>query len=192
MRCSPSVTCRLSNNGWQPRSELSKVPSRCSQSGSSRLSRSHPPFLLRWSRLEFSAGDTAQTDLLRRLTACATRSTARLTRPPPTGKIRLAEFELVGRQSRIQELIGALDVQDEKLVVVDLNELVLELLDAMTGGGFRVADRPLDLDRAARVQAAAARLNGALRVALSRRVRGWEWRAALSRLGRLLPKRSGP
>jgi len=108
------------------------------------------------------------------------------------GKIRLAEFELVGRQSRIQELIGALDVQDEKLVVVDLNELVLELLDAMTGGGFRVADRPLDLDRAARVQAAAARLNGALRVALSRRVRGWEWRAALSRLGRLLPKRSGP
>ena len=83
----------------------------------------------------------------------------------------LAEYELVGRQSRIQELIGALYVQDEKLVASDLDELVASLIDAMTGGGFRVTGRPYDPIRAAEVQTVAARLNGSLRAGLSRRAR---------------------
>ena len=97
-------------------------------------------------------------------------------------QMRLAEYELVGRQSRIQELIGALSVQDERLAVADLDELVASLVDAMTGGGFRVAGRAPDPVRAGEVQTVAARLNGALRAGLSRRVRGWDWRAALGRL----------
>ena len=87
-------------------------------------------------------------------------------------RVRLAEFELVGRQSRIQELIGALYIQDEKLVVADLDNLVIGLLDAMTGGDFRVAGRVPDPVRAAEVQTVAARLNGALRAGLNRRVQG--------------------
>ncbi len=87
--------------------------------------------------------------------------------------LRLTAFELVGRQARIQELIGALDIQDERLVVADLDELIASLIDAMTGGDFRVIGRTDDSMRAAEVQTVAARLNGALRAGLNRRVRQW-------------------
>lgn len=87
--------------------------------------------------------------------------------------LRLAEYELVGRQSRIQELIGALYIQDERLVIADLDDLIISLIDAMTGGDFRVTGRPYDPLRAAEVQTVAARLNGCLRAGLSRHVRRW-------------------
>ncbi len=88
-------------------------------------------------------------------------------------QMRLSEYELVGRQSRIQELIGALYIQDEKLVVADLDDLIANLVDAMTGGDFRVTGRAHDPVRAAEVQTVAARLNGCLRAGLSLRVRRW-------------------
>lgn len=88
-------------------------------------------------------------------------------------RLLLTEYELVGRQSRIQELIGALNIQDEKLVVADLDDLIASLLDAMTGGDFRVTGRTPDVVRAAEVQTVAARLNGCLRAGLSLHVKRW-------------------
>ncbi len=86
-------------------------------------------------------------------------------------KCRRAEPELVGLQNRLQQLIGAIQEQDRKLILDDAAETVMDLFDSMTGGQFMVASRDADRPRAQRVFNAAAELNGRLRIAVARRSR---------------------
>ncbi len=90
--------------------------------------------------------------------------------PEMAAKAYAAEFVIVGRQSRIQQLIFAVGVLDLKFMVPSLNQLVDDLFDAMTAGDFQVAGRAPDLVRAAKVQSVAAQMNGALREAVGVRI----------------------
>lgn len=93
-------------------------------------------------------------------------------RPQPSPvELRRLEARLVGRQLRLQELLTALTAYDKKIGIAQIEPLLPDLYDAMTGGDFRVELRPLDLDRAQMVQAQAAVLNGELRRALAQRFR---------------------
>lgn len=84
-------------------------------------------------------------------------------------KCQQIELELVGLQERLQQLIAAVQAQDENLDLDDCGEAVMDLFDSMTGGAFRVSGRKQDVVRAGRVYSAAATLNGSLRIAVARR-----------------------
>lgn len=82
-------------------------------------------------------------------------------------KALTAEFVIVGKQSRIIQLISALGVQDQKLVVPGLDDLATDLYGALSAGNFQVVGRAPDFIRASNVQNVAAQMNGALREALA-------------------------
>jgi len=84
-------------------------------------------------------------------------------------KARQIEPQLVGRQTRLQELTVALSEQDRSLDLRGFERLMPDLYEAMTGGDFRVERRLPSPERAQNVQAMAARLNGQLRTSLGLR-----------------------
>jgi hypothetical protein len=84
---------------------------------------------------------------------------------------RRLEFELVALQSRLQQLIAAIQEQDPRLDLNEAGQSVSDLFDSMTGGQFQVVSREVDVQRARRVQANAAELSGHLRIAIARRSR---------------------
>jgi hypothetical protein len=73
---------------------------------------------------------------------------------------RRIEPQLVGRQIRLQELAIALGEQDRNFRLAEFERLMPDLYEAMTGGDFHVERRLPSPERAQRVQAIAARLNG--------------------------------
>jgi hypothetical protein len=85
--------------------------------------------------------------------------------------VRAIEPKLIGRQMRIQALVLALLAIDGTVEIDSSEGLRTDLFDGLTGGSFGERDRKPDLDRASRVQASAARLNGELRSAVGRRSR---------------------
>jgi hypothetical protein len=91
--------------------------------------------------------------------------------PEQAGRCRELESEVVALQSRIQQLIAAIQEQDPRLDLTGAAENVMNLFDAMTGGHFRETGRAADGLRAARALAIAAELNGELRIAVARRSR---------------------
>jgi hypothetical protein len=92
---------------------------------------------------------------------------------PAQEKARIREPMLIGRQSRIQELLIALADQDAHLPLSGVQSIVTEMIGAMTGGEFRVRGRVPDTARAQEVQVIAAHANGKLREALQRRNKRW-------------------
>lgn len=87
--------------------------------------------------------------------------------------LRRLEAQLIGRQTRLQELALALRAQDSRFPLEAVELALPDLYEAMTGGDFQVADRAASPELAKSVQASAAHLNGALRHALSARFRWW-------------------
>lgn len=81
------------------------------------------------------------------------------------------EAELVGRQLRLQELVAALHMQDPRMELGDVEALLDNFCDAITGGDFKVRNRPPNLQQLQQAQFSAARLNGQLRVSLSKRAK---------------------
>jgi hypothetical protein len=88
-----------------------------------------------------------------------------------SAKCRRAEPELIGAQSRLQQLIAAIQEQDPNLQLGEASEAVMNLFDGMTGGEFAVGQRAADIGRAHRVYATSAELIGHLRIAVARRSR---------------------
>lgn len=82
---------------------------------------------------------------------------------------RQLEPQLVGRQTRLQELTVTLGEQDRRLNLTGFERLMPDLYDAMTGGDFRVERRSPSPETAQNVQAVAAQLNGQLRTSLGLR-----------------------
>ena len=91
----------------------------------------------------------------------------------PSTPLRGLEAQMIGRQSRLQELTLALAAQDRWFSIQTLEDALPDLFEAMTGGDFQVEGRPVSHDQAQLVQARAAVLNGELRRALGRRLRYW-------------------
>jgi hypothetical protein len=83
------------------------------------------------------------------------------------------EPQLVGRQMRLQSLILALAVLDRKLVLTRTEMLLIDFYEALTGGDFKVSQRPPSADRAQNVQSVAAQINGEIRHAVSIRSQRW-------------------
>jgi hypothetical protein len=109
-----------------------------------------------------SAADLAATYWLLDATQDADRPEARRLEP-----------QLVGRQMRLQELTIALGEQDRGLDLADFERSMPDLYEVMTGGDFRVERCPSSPERAQRVQATAAQLNGQLRRCLGARSHRW-------------------
>src|SRR3546814_367375 len=86
---------------------------------------------------------------------------------PEQREARALETQLIGRQTRLQELVLALKAQDESLKLDDVEEGLADLYAVMTGGAFKVSGRSPDGDAAQGVQTVAATLNGRLRRAIT-------------------------
>ncbi len=86
------------------------------------------------------------------------------------------ESFLIGRQDRIQELLLIFLENPSINPGINIDKFEKErddLFDAMTGGSFKTKGRSPDYDRAPRVQAVAAKLNGHARRALEKSRRRW-------------------
>jgi hypothetical protein len=81
------------------------------------------------------------------------------------------EPKLIGRQIRLQSLMIALEALDGKVDLNPSSVLLASLFGEMTGGSFKSSGRLSDPDRAQKVQAIAAELNGVLRTAIGNRSR---------------------
>ena len=79
-------------------------------------------------------------------------------KPDEASQATKLEAILIGRQSRIQELLVALSDQDERLRLGDAGDRLVDLFDAMTGGNFYGVGRPPDFGAAQRAQTRAAEL----------------------------------
>ena len=79
------------------------------------------------------------------------------------------EPKLIGRQIRLQSLRIALQSLDKKVDLKSSESLLVSLFDEMTGGFFKSPNRAADPDRAQRVQAIAAELNGTIRNSVGER-----------------------
>jgi hypothetical protein len=91
-----------------------------------------------------------------------------LTQRDSRSKANEIEPGLVGRQLRLQELFLTLS-QNKGLDLKQVESSIVEMYDAMTGGAFRTSDRHPDTERAQKVQAVAAMINGLSRRALVKR-----------------------
>lgn len=91
--------------------------------------------------------------------------------PDNASQAYTTEFELLGRQARIQQLLITLRKQDSKLSLDSIDENIADFFDAVTGGNFQVSSRLPDVIRASSVQNVAAGLNGTLRQSLNQRTR---------------------
>lgn len=87
--------------------------------------------------------------------------------------IEQLEYELVGLQSRLQQILVALSFQDSALDLNGVYSVVADFYDRLTGGDFQVRGRRPDPSRASDVQERAAELEGSLWRALARRSNLW-------------------
>ncbi len=83
------------------------------------------------------------------------------------------EYQLVGLQLRLGALFDALLQQDPSLKLDDIEPLIDQFFDAITGGDFRVGGRAPNNWQLQQSHALAAALNGQLRIALNARVKKW-------------------
>ena len=79
------------------------------------------------------------------------------------------EPQIIGRQTRIQAVFLALVRLDSKFIFDKAENRLAELFDAMTGDTFQVSGSPPNPERAMKVQAVAARLNGLFRESVATR-----------------------
>jgi hypothetical protein len=83
------------------------------------------------------------------------------------------EYDLVGLQSRLQQIVVTLGFQDAALELGGVNMVIADFYDRISGGSFSVRGRPPDLPRASDVQGQAATLEGSLWRALAARSNHW-------------------